>query len=431
MADMTNAHATSDGAVLPLEGVRVLDFTIVWAGPMCTRFLGDLGAEVIKVESTTRYDPERGPPAGRHRRGGGPPPERPYNKVPRFNEYNRNKLGITVDLKHPEGPPLLRALVPRCDLVVENFSAGVLERLGFGYAQLKALRPDIILLSMQAFGSTGPERNGVAYGPTQEAMSGFSMMTGYEGGPPLLTGTLYGDPVGGTFAAATALMALWRRRLTGLGGHYDLSQQETLLSLIPELLIEYEHAGRLLQPRGNRDERLVQGCYRCLGEDDWITIALTDDADWQALCDVMGRPELAADERFRDQSSRLANQDALDEAVSAWTKNEEHYDLMHRLQAAGIAALAVLNASEINSDPHFQARGFFQQVEHPEVGIQPHGSGPWRFEGSFLPITRPAPTLGQHNHHVFGGLLGLDESELRRLEESGVIGTEPAWNRGL
>jgi crotonobetainyl-CoA:carnitine CoA-transferase CaiB-like acyl-CoA transferase len=418
-----------DASTLPLAGVRVLDFTIVWAGPMCTRFLADLGAEVIKVESTTRYDPERGPPTGRRNRGG-EPQERPYNKVPRFNEYSRGKLGVTVDLKHPDGPPLVRELVKQSDIVVENFSAGVLDRLGFSYPELKQIKPDIILLSMQGFGSTGPEKNNVAYGPTQEAMSGFSMMTGYLGGPPLLTGTLYGDPVGGTYAAATALIALWRKRQTGLGGHFDLSQQETLLSLIPELLLEYEFSGRKLEPMGNRDDSLVQGCYKCLGEDDWITIALENDEDWRRLCGLMGRKDLLGDARFESQASRLEHQDALDAEIAAWAAGEEHYDLMHRLQSAGIAGLAVLNAAEVNRDPHFHARQFFQPIDHPEVGVQPHGSGPWRFGDSFLPIRAPAPTLGQHNHEVFGGMLGLSDEELARLEAAGVIGTEPAGRAG-
>jgi crotonobetainyl-CoA:carnitine CoA-transferase CaiB-like acyl-CoA transferase len=280
---------------------------------------------------------------------------------------------------------------------------------------------------MQGFGSTGPQRHNVAYGPTQEAMSGFSMMTGYQGGPPLLTGTLYGDPVGGTFGAAAALMALWRKRQTGLGGHYDLSQQETLLSFIPELLLEYEYAGRLLAPQGNRDENIVQGCYKCLGEDDWIVIAIEDDADWQTLCELMGRTDLVQDVRFLSQEARLKNQDELDAILSGWTAGEEHYELMRRLQAAGIPGVAVLNAAEVNSDPHFRERGFFQLVDHPEVGVQPHGSGPWRFDGEFLPIRRPAPTLGQHNRQVFGGLLGLSDEELARLESQGVIGTKPAF----
>jgi crotonobetainyl-CoA:carnitine CoA-transferase CaiB-like acyl-CoA transferase len=411
-------------ARLPLEGVRVLDFTIVWAGPMCTRILADLGAEVIKVEATVRYDPERGPARGRRIRGR-EPGERPYNRVPRFNEYNRNKLGITVNLKHPSGPPLIRELVRKTDVVVENFSAGVLERLGFGYEELRSLRPDIILLSMQGFGSTGPESANVAYGPTQEAMSGFSLLTGYEGGPPLLTGTLYGDPVGGTFGAATALMALWRKRHTGEGGHYDLSQQEALLSLIPEVVMEYERAGRALGRRGNRDEFVVQGCYRCLGDDDWITIAVENDEDWQRLCSVMGREDLVADERFTSQAARLLNQDAIDATVSEWTLHEEHYDLMHRLQRAGVAALAVLNAGEVNRDRHFRERAFFQELDHPEVGVQPHSSSPWRFGDAFLPIRRPAPTLGEHNHAVLGGLLGLSDEDLELLASDGVIGDRP------
>ena len=435
-------------ARLPLAGIRVLDFSMVWAGPMCTRALADLGAEVIKVEATTRTDPERGPAAGGGGRlyPGGVPGERPYNRAGRFNEYNRNKLGITLDLKHPEGRSLARELVRITDLVVENFSAGVLDRLGFGYGELVRLRPDVILLSMPGFGATGPEAHYIAYGPTQEAMSGLSSMTGYPDGPPLLTGIFFGDPVGGTFAAVAAVTALWGRRRTGRGGHIDLSQQEALASLLPEVLLEYQFNGRILTPQGNRHPAMApHGCYPCKDEDHapaampphpssfiphpsdrWIVIGVEDEAQWQALCRLMDRPELAADPRFATRSARRRHQDELDGLIAAWTQDHDHRALMRALQEAGIAAEAVLNAAKVLDDPHERERGFFQDVPHPEAGTHPHAGGPWRFSGAFLPIRRAAPCLGEHNALVLGGLLGLSAETLEQLEAEGVIGTRPA-----
>jgi crotonobetainyl-CoA:carnitine CoA-transferase CaiB-like acyl-CoA transferase len=399
--------------------VRVLDFSIIWAGPMCARLLGDLGAEIIKIEATVRMDIERG--AAR-----APGVERPYNKRGRFNEYNRNKLGITVNLKHPDGPALVRELVKVSDMVIENFSTGVLDRLGFGYEDLKKLRPDIVMVSMPGFGGTGPDRMNVAYGPTQEAMSGFHSLTGYLGGPPAMTGVLYGDPSGGVSSAAAAMMALWHARHTGEGCHLDISQQEALMTFVPEVMLEYELAGRIIEPNGNRArDGSVQGCYRSAGDDAWIVIAVQDDAQWRGLCRVMGHPELEEDERFVSREARLRNHDAFDALVGGWTADKDHYELMNLLQAQGVPAQAVLKLPEVMSDPHYVERGFFQMIDHADAGVQPHGSAPWQFGGAFLPILKPAPMLGEHNEDVFGGILGLPQSELARLESEGVIGKVP------
>jgi len=422
---------TTRQARLPLTGIRVLDFSMVWAGPMCTRALADLGAEVIKIEATVRYDPERGPAAGGRGRlyPEGIPGERPYNRAGRFNEYNRGKLGITLDLKRSEGRSLVRELVRVSDLVVENFSAGVLDRLGLAYSELARLRPDSILISMPGFGNSGPEAHHVAYGPTQEAMSGLSGITGYAGGSPMLTGVFYGDPVGGTFAAVAAVTALWRRRHTGAGAHIDLSQQEALASLLPELLLDYQFNERILTPRGNRNPAIApHGCYPCKGEDAWVVIAVEDDAQWRTLCRVMVRSDLADEPRLATSFRRLRCHDELDELIAAWTRTRDHYEVMHELQGAGISAQAVLNTAEVFQDPQYRERGFFQEVRHVESGTYPHASAAWRSSGVFPPIRRAAPCLGEHNSLVLGDLLGLSTKALERLEVDGVIGTEPVSN---
>jgi crotonobetainyl-CoA:carnitine CoA-transferase CaiB-like acyl-CoA transferase len=413
---------------LPLEGIRVLDLSQVWSGPYCTRVLADLGAEVIKVEATTRPDPERGPgpelASSAPRYPDGDPGERPYNRAGRFNEYGRNKFGITLNLRDPECLDMARELVRISDLVVENYSVGVMDRLGLGYQDLKRLRPDIILLSMPGWGCTGPEAHYVAYGPTQEAMSGLSSLTGYPGGPPTLTGIFYGDPIGGVTGAAAALIALWHRYQTGQGMHIDLSQREASMLLLPEVLLEYQFNGRILAPEGNRHPSMApHGCYPCRGDDSWIAIAVEDDAQWRTFCQVMCHPEVAKVPRFSTALERLRNRDALDDLIATWTPEHEHYALMHTLQEAGIAAQAVLNMAELLDDPHYRARGFFQTIPHPEAGTHPHTSQPWRSSDTPLPIRRPAPCLGEHNTQVLGQLLGVPQETLQRLEEEGKIGT--------
>ncbi|MBI4201457.1 MAG: CoA transferase [Chloroflexi bacterium] len=431
MSKVSTMATAAETQHLPLEGIRVLDFSIIWAGPVCCRILGDLGAEVIKVESINRMDPGRGPvvvPANRRSTGypDGVPGERPYNRSGRTNEYAANKLGLTLDLRQPEGLKAARELVRESDLVVENFSAGVMERMGLGYEELRRLRPDIILLSMQGWGSTGPEANYVAYGSVQEAMSGFSSITGDPGGPPTLTGVHYGDPTGGTVGAASAMMALWRRHRTGRGMHIDLSQREAALMLLPELLLEYQFNKRILGPQGNRHPSMApHGCYQCRGEDSWIVIAVEDEAHWRTLCQVMGHSEIATDRRFSTLPARLQHQDALDEVVAGWTRDYEHYPLMHRLQQAGIAAHALLNTAELMKDPHYLARGYFQSVTHPEAGTHPHVSQGLRFTADPLPVRRSAPCLGEHNELILGDLLGLTAEALRQLKDKGVIGTKP------
>lgn len=413
---------------LPLEGIRVLDLSQVWSGPYCTRVLADLGAEVIKVEATTRPDPERLRQTGVVGVGGdqsGAAAEvRPYNLGGRFNEYGRNKLGITLNLRHAECLELARGLVRVSDIVVENFSVGVMGRLGLSYPELKRLRHDIILLSMPGWGGTGPEAGYVAYGPTQEAMSGLSSITGYPGGPPMLTGIFYGDPIGGTMGAVAALTALWSRRQTGKGMHIDLSQREATMMLLPEILLTHQFTGRILAPEGNRHPGMApHGCYPCRGTDSWIAIAVADDGQWRSFCQVMSHPEVANEARFATILQRLQHRDELDALIATWTLGHEPRELMQQLQDAGIAAQAVLNTVELLEDPHYRARGFFQSVPHPEAGTHPHLSQPWRLAETPLPVRRPAPCLGEHNALVLEELLGVSPETLQRLEAEGHIGT--------
>jgi crotonobetainyl-CoA:carnitine CoA-transferase CaiB-like acyl-CoA transferase len=407
-----------------LQGIRVVDLTQIWSGPFATQLLADLGAEVVKVEPIYRLDPDRGmawPAVGATLAG-----DRPYNRSGSFNEHNRNKLAITLDLKKPAGVELFKRLVARSDVVIDNFSAGVMARLGLGYDDLRAVKPDIIVLSMPAFGNSGPEKGYIGYGPVQEQLSGVTSITGYQDGPPLETGFYYGDPSAGVQAAGAIMVALWARRRTGQGQFVDLSQRETLVGFLGEMLLDYQMNDRTWAPRGNRDDSIApQGVYPCRGDDRWIAISCRDDDEWRRLCDAIGRPELADDARFGDVVSRHRHHDQLDAIVSDWTRSHDHLELTDRLQRQGIAGTAVLDHRELLENQHFRARGYFETVTHPEAGTHDYHGMTWKLSGTPGRIRFPAPLFGQHNQPVLRDLLGLSDEEIAELERTVVISSEP------
>jgi len=413
---------------LPLARVRVADLTQVWAGPYATKFLADMGAEVIKVESTQRPDAER-MAAGPRRSRLYPdyvPGERFFNRKAEFVEYNRNKQSITLDLTSTAGVALFKSLVQASDIVVENYSTGVMDRFGLGYDVLRQIRPDVIMLSMPGFGSTGPEANVRAYGPIQEAMSGLTSITGYLGDAFLETREYYGDPTAGAFGAAALFAALWHRRRTGRGMFIDLSQREAMIACLPELVLEHAMTGRTLQSTGNRHPyKAPHGCYRCAGEDNWLVLSVGSDREWQAFCRAIDRPELIHDARFTTALERLKHQDELDLLVGEWARGRDHNDAMRHLQAHGVAAEAVLNVAELATDPHYRARGFLERVEHPEAGTHLTTGISWQIGGLAAHIRQPAPGLGQHNALVLGELLGVSEEVRERLTSANIIGEYP------
>jgi crotonobetainyl-CoA:carnitine CoA-transferase CaiB-like acyl-CoA transferase len=352
--------------------------------------------------------------------------DRPYNRSGSFNEHNRNKLAIALDLKKPAGVDVFKRLVAKSDVVIDNFSFGVMARLGLGYDDLRAIKPDIIALSMPAFGNTGPERGYIGYGPVQEQLSGVTSITGYEGGDPLETGFYYGDPSAGLQAAGAIMVALWARQRTGEGQQVDLSQRETLVSFLGEMLLDYQMNGRTLAPRGNRDDSMApQGVYACRGEDSWIAISCRDDAEWGRLCQTMGRPELAYDTRFHDLLARHRNHDALDAILTDWTRQHEHLALTRCLQDQGVAAAAVLNHQELLENEHFRARGYFETVTHPEAGTHDYHGMTWKLSGTPGRIRFPAPLFGQDNERILRDLLGCPADEVAELERALVISGEP------
>ena len=414
---------------LPLEGTRVIDLSMIWAGPHCTKLLGDMGAEVIKVESVTRLDPTRGPvrPSnGRRVYPGGDPGEKPYNRSGGFHQLHRNKLGITLNLKTQAGVDLFKRLASVSDVVIDNFSLGVMTGFGLDYATLKAERPDIIVVSMPAFGNTGPDRSYVGFGVTIEPMAGVSHLTGYEGAYPMRSGGNHADPVNGLHAAAAVLAALWNRRRTGEGQFIDFSHLESMASLIGEDMIGFALSGKFRDRAGNRHPSTApQGCYRCDGDDEWIAISVGSDEEWKGLCDLMGRPDLS-EGALAERAGRMRRHDELDAAIGSWTASQNKHELMERLQARGIAAGAVQRIGEAAKDPQLEHGGYFQLQHYPDgAGSHLHPGLPFTLTDTPLGFRAPAPDLGQHNRRTLHDLLGVTPDEFDALERQRVIGQEP------
>jgi crotonobetainyl-CoA:carnitine CoA-transferase CaiB-like acyl-CoA transferase len=417
----------------PLEGIRILSLTNHWAGPSAVRFLADLGAQAIKLEAAKRPDPARGPKAGHRDRREYPNDDAgrdPWNRVPRFNERHLGNLDLALDLSHPIGKQVFLDLVRISDVVVENFSLKVMRSLGLEYEVLNAVKPDIILVSMPGFGSSGPWRNYRSYGPTLEYLSGMAALTGYEEGQALPSNILIPDCMGAIHGAGAIMAALYHREQTGEGQHIELAQLEGTLCLMGDALLDTAINGAAPKAMGNRHATCApHGCYPSKGtvgdEDAWITIAVTSDAEWQALCDAAKKPEWLSDPRFATMSSRKRNENELDAAISEWTAKFEKYQLAHRLQRAGVAAAPVMNARDFHGDPQVLARRMLVPVDHPSAGLRSYHGNTWKLSKAAAPELRPAPTLGQHNRFVLEELLGMVSADVDALEREGVIGTEP------
>ena len=352
-----------------LDGLRVIDLSMGWAGPLATRFLGDLGAEIIKVEACAYADWWRGvdnrPDSAT---------QRMYEKTGRFNALNRNKLGITLDLTHPDGVAALKALVAGADAVVENYAADVLPKLGLDYARLREVNPTLVMASMCAFGSTGPWRDCRAYGSTLEHASGLPSTAGRPGDPPVMGHIAYGDATGGLNAAAALLVALLHRKRTGEGQHIDLSQVECMLPMTAPAMIACS-AGQTPARIGNRHpDHAPHGIFPCAGDDSWLAVTVTDDAMWQACARTIGRPDLAS----LDTAARLADPDRLEQALSDWSVTQAADRAMATLQEAGVAAGVSRAPYALFDDPQLLARGYWRTYPRPFIGDFPQSVLPFR-----------------------------------------------------
>jgi crotonobetainyl-CoA:carnitine CoA-transferase CaiB-like acyl-CoA transferase len=386
-----------------LHNIRILDFSWVLAGPYATRILADFGAEVIKVQPLLPQEEDRF--------------SRGY-----YNTWNRNKRGISLDLNKPEGVALVEKLVLISDVVVENFTPRVMANWGLDYPNLKKLKPDIIMLSLSTTGSTGPWRDYTGFGTTAHAFSGMTDLTSYPGKPPSGLGYSYADHVAGVAAVLGLLSAMEFRRKTDEGQFIDVSLLEAMTGLLGNAFLEYATTGKPPEPSGCHSHAAApRGVYRCQGDDRWCTITVETDDEWQLFKRAMGNPAWAESARFATATERLKNAGELDRLVGEWTQQYTAAEVMALLQSHDLAAGVVQNARDLARDPQLNARGFFIELEHPELGRTISDATPIKLSATPARYEKTAPVMGQDNGYVYGELLGLSEDEMADLKKQGVI----------
>ena len=390
-----------------LNGLRVLDFTWMLAGPYATRMFADFGAEVIKIQSKKTAKGAES------------------NLTGYFNHWNRNKRSITLDMSYPEAKEIILELTRISDVVIENFSPRVMTNWGLNYNKLSKVNTNLIMVSMSAMGQTGPWRDFVAFGPTLQALSGITYLTSFSGETPMGLGYAYADPIAGLYAAFAVLAALEYRDRTGKGQYIDLSEYEAICTLMGPTLLDVLVNHREIKPQGNRSDDVPAapyGCYRCLGTDRWCVIAAFDEVEWQALCKVMGYPDWAKEERFSALSKRKEHTKELDGLLGQWTVQHAPEEIVKLLQEAGVPAGVVQNAEDLAKDPQLIERDFFVYLEHPTLGKTISDASPIKFKERSTIGWKAAPLLGEDNRYVYIELLGLTENEFTSYVKKGIIG---------
>lgn len=406
--------AVSHG-VKALAGVTVVEFAVFAAGPVVGKHLGEHGATVIRVESRSRPDGFRVhyPPYKDNRPG--------LNRTGSFAIFNDSKLGVTLNLKHADGVALARRLVAWADVLIENFVPGVMERNGLGYEAVSRVNPSIVYLSTCNMGQTGPKASQRGFGSQLTSQAGFTYLTGYPGGDPMLLFGPYIDFVAVGFGLTAVLAALDYRRRTGRGMHIDLAQYEAGLQFVAPALLDYEANGRVMTRKGNRsDHAAPHGAYPCRGDDRWCVIAACSEEDWKALTHAVGHPEWQTDPRFATLAARKAHEDELDALIGAWTAQHTPHDVMHTLQAAGVPAGAVNRLSDIFADPQLAHRRAWHELPHAELETFHYQAVPFTLSETPAALS-PSPLLGEHNTRVYREILGLPDEEIERLVAAGVI----------
>ncbi len=391
----------------PLQGVRVIELTKVWAGPCVGKLLAYLGAEVIRIESEGSLDVTRTYGVA------------DINNAPGFQSVNPEKLSVQVNMKTEEGIAIIHDLLAKSDILVENLRPGAVKRLGLDYEAVKASRPDIVYVSMGMFGTEGPLSYQTGYAPCFAALGGLSSRVGYEGGSPEGMNVRYADSTFGAAATYGALVALLHRRRTGVGQFVDVSAVECMSSMIGDTLMDFALNGAITGCDGNRHAQMApHGVYPCLN-DEWISIAVGGDAQWAALAQAMGKPELATQAAFCSLEARKAHEAELDALVSAWTAGRDASELAAELQQCGIAAARSQSSLDLVADPLLWARGFYQEVSDG-AGQSKTTLGPsWTMDRA-ASISHGAPRLGEHNAYVLGDILGLSGEEQRALFDRGI-----------
>ena len=413
----------------PLEGIRIIEMGQLIAIPFSMKMLADMGAQVIRLESTGRLESYRSDSVYKNDISGDF-----WNKGANFYEQNRNKLGVTLDLGKPEGLGIIKELIAVADVFSENFTPRVIKNFGLEYEDVKKIKPDIIMVSSTGYGFYGPWSHFGATGPATEGAAGLAYQTGYAGSnDPVMSEIPYTDYTSGEHTVFAVMAALMHRLRTGQGQFVDISQTQATSATIPEILMDYSANGRTSPRIGNQDTVMSpHGCYQCQGDDRWITIAVANDEEWRALCQVLGRDDWASDTRFKDSLSRWQHRDELDALIGPVTNSWVAHDLMTALQKAGVAGGVVMDSKDLLFDPHLVERNFYEVVSHHEsTGIPPlpYAGRPWKLSKTPAVPGMAAPLMGEHNHMILGDLLGKSAEEMADLEEAGIIGYGPTTPR--
>ena len=439
-------------AKLPLEGIRVIDMTVVFAGPFGAMMLADLGAEVIAIESiqhvhlnrlgviVTPFGPMRFPEAfgeAPHSREQPAPMitmmitdrnvggHRPWDRTAIWNRHARNKMSCCINLGDPMGVEVLHRLIKVSDILMENNSAGLMDKMGVGYSVARELNPNIIYIQCPGWGMTGPYRDNVAYGDCVEATTGHTWLRGYpdEGHPMHNVAVYHMDATAGGTMALAAVMGVYRRNKTGKGQYIDISGAETSMVQFPQAFMDYTMNGRDQRTIGNRDpEAAPSGCYPCRGEDRWVTITIQNDEQWKGFCQAIDSPTWAMDKRFATYEGRRENHDELDGLISEWTSHHDNYEVMFILQRYGIPSAPVLDPRDAIHDPQLLARGFYETISHREAGTHMYPGFLWKFSKTPLSIRKPPCCLGEHNDYVFKEVASMSDDEYWDLAEQEIIG---------
>lgn len=398
----------------PLSGARVLDFGHVLAAPFCTRLLADLGADVVRVESSKHPD-FPWPSSYRH----------PDGRHASYLNTNRNKRSVALDLKHPTGREMARRLATAADVVVENFSAGVMDRLGLGYESLKVLNPGLVFASMSGYGHSGPRRDWTSMNMNLQGAAGLMQVTGAEGDPPTAISNSWNDYIGGLHTCYAVISALTEREDTGEGIHLDMGQFECSVSMIAPLLLSSAVNGRNPKRMGNRSDCFApRGVYRCAGEDQWCAVSVHDDTQWRALAEAVDEggpePRLAGEIRFATLSGRLRHHDEIDQRIEAWTRGHDGAEVETRLRRVGVHAARMRRVADLAAEDGSPSRAYKRMTE-PRVGSMLTTALPFDFSASTLPEATPAPCLGEHTQEVLREWLHLSEGELAELAGTGAL----------
>ncbi|MCK9486858.1 MAG: CoA transferase [Dehalococcoidia bacterium] len=425
---------------LPLDGIRIAEVTVVWAGPHVTQLLGEWGADVVRVEPTNRIQPysrggERVVTSEVSRRAAEQgtlltafpdfdPGDDPWNRSPAFNAHARNKRSMSCDVMSPEGRAAFLRLIEHSDVVVENNVPVTVERAGLTYDVLREVNPRLIMLRMPAYGLEGPYKNYRGFGTHVEGMIGHHWLRGYPDGTPEETGEAFtADALAGVMGAFAITAALLRREVTGVGQQIEMPLAESFLPILGEWILDYTMNGRVAQPQGNlHRSHAPHGVYPTQGHDQWIALDVASDDEFRALCDVLGAPHLLEDARFASAPARHANRDALDEALAPCTRPQDKDDLFYRLQAAGVCAAAVHDELDLLASPQLAERGFFEEIDMPGVGRHTYPGIMTKWANTPNHIRRPPPLLGEHNEEIYLDLLGYSREEYDDLVARGLVG---------